>query len=178
MAHPTPYCSSLTCSRQGRHITYLLQAEGDEVQHARELGEHDGLGAGVACQHVVQALPQGLDLGAALEGRVAQPGDDGVALGPPGCWRLYMQESVLRLGHLVVQNSGQSLSWAPERPVFHGPEQPGSTKCWSLRVDAALVSSTPWVWQGEGPQRKVWGSNRPLIRGLRPGKGMKNLRFS
>lgn len=50
-----------------RQHSYLLQSEGDKVQHGCELAEDDGLGRGVGLQHLVHLLPQSLDLGAALK---------------------------------------------------------------------------------------------------------------
>lgn len=47
--------------------SHLFQPEPDELQHARELTEHNGLGTGVSSAHEVKLLTQRLDLGAALE---------------------------------------------------------------------------------------------------------------
>ena len=47
--------------------THLFKPEGNQIQHGGELAEDDGLGRGVSLQHVVHLLPEGFDLGAALE---------------------------------------------------------------------------------------------------------------
>lgn len=43
---------------------HLLQTEVAQVQHARELAEHEGLGGGVRSSHVAQLLAQRLRTGA------------------------------------------------------------------------------------------------------------------
>ena len=63
-----PAFSRIALGMQSCHESmHLLQPEGDEIQHGGELAEDDGLAAGVALHHVLQLLPQRLDLGAALE---------------------------------------------------------------------------------------------------------------
>mmetsp|Transcript_32898 Transcript_32898/g.72651 ORF Transcript_32898/g.72651 Transcript_32898/m.72651 type:complete len:288 (+) Transcript_32898:313-1176(+) len=61
----------------------LLQAVLHQVQHARELAEHEGLAGRVAIHHAVKLLTQRLNLGTGLEGRQVDAGQDAVLLGRP-----------------------------------------------------------------------------------------------